>query len=126
MRLLLVDDDHEPADWLMQSLVRCGCQIDWAEDGRLAERRVRAEDFDVILPDLGLRTLSGSQLLARLKACGNKAAAAILPPSCCCRSSCAACCPPRPPAGGSKSTLSMRREYRALVRPDAGMNRLSA
>ena len=72
MRLLLVEDDHELADWLMQSLVHRGFQIDWADDGRIAEQRALNEDFDVILLDLGLPSLSGSQLLARLKAGGNE------------------------------------------------------
>ncbi|MDB6454177.1 response regulator [Falsirhodobacter sp. 20TX0035] len=72
MRLLLVEDDHELADWLMQGLVQRGFHIDWADDGRMAEQRALAEDFDVILLDLGLPFLSGSQLLARLKARGNE------------------------------------------------------
>ena len=41
-----------------------GFQVDWAEDGRIAELRIAAEDFDVILLDLGLPSLSGADLLA--------------------------------------------------------------
>lgn len=71
MRLLLVEDDHELASWLMQNLVQRGFQIDWAEDGRSAEHRTLSEDFDVILLDLGLPTISGAQVLSRLKSKGN-------------------------------------------------------
>lgn len=71
MRVLLVEDDSDLASWLMQALMGRGFQVDWAEDGRIAERRILSEDFDVILLDLGLPSLSGAELLARLKSQGN-------------------------------------------------------
>lgn len=71
MRVLLVEDDSDLASWLMQALMGQGFQVDWAEDGRIAERRILSEDFDVILLDLGLPSLSGAELLARLKSQGN-------------------------------------------------------
>ena len=67
MRVLLVEDDTDLASWLTQALMGRGFQVDWAEDGRIAELRIAAEDFDVILLDLGLPSLSGADLLARLK-----------------------------------------------------------
>jgi two-component system response regulator TctD len=48
-----------------------GFQVDWAEDGRIAEQRILSEDFDVILLDRGLPALSGADLLARLKSQGD-------------------------------------------------------
>lgn len=71
MKLLLVEDDQDLANWLMQSLAGCGFQVDWSEDGRTAERRIADEDYDLILLDLGLPLLSGAELLARLKEQGN-------------------------------------------------------
>lgn len=71
MRLLLIEDDHELASWLTQNLVQRGFQVDWADDGRNAEHRVLTEDFDAILLDLGLPSISGAQLLSRLKTKGN-------------------------------------------------------
>ncbi|MDQ1899408.1 response regulator [Paracoccus sp. WLY502] len=67
MRVLLVEDDADLASWLTQALMGRGFQVDWAEDGRMAELRITSEDFDVILLDLGLPALSGTDLLARLK-----------------------------------------------------------
>lgn len=67
MRLLLVEEDAELADWLSQSLVGCRSQVEWADDGRIAESPIASEDFDVVLPDLGLPSLSGAELLARHK-----------------------------------------------------------
>lgn len=72
MRILLVEDDRDLADWLMQSLEHRGFQVEWAEDGRLAELRLTSEDFDAALLDLGLPSLSGGQVLARLKAAQNE------------------------------------------------------
>lgn len=71
MRVLLVEDDGDLASWLMQALMGRGFQVDWAEDGRTAQSRITTEDFDAILLDLGLPSLSGSDLLARLKSQGN-------------------------------------------------------
>jgi two-component system, OmpR family, response regulator TctD len=71
MRVLLVEDDSDLASWLTQALMGRGFQVDWAEDGHIAELRITSEDFDVILLDLGLPSLSGAELLARLKSQGN-------------------------------------------------------
>lgn len=71
LRLLLVEDDADLANWLSQSLVRRGFVVEWAEDGHVADLRLRAEEFDAILLDIGLPSLSGEQLLVRLRGAGN-------------------------------------------------------
>lgn len=40
MKLLIVEDDRDLANWLTQSLVGRGFQVDWSEDGWSAERRI--------------------------------------------------------------------------------------
>lgn len=67
MRILLVEDDVDLANWLGQSLAQRGCVVEWEEDGLLAERRLAQDDFDAVVIDLGLPSLDGAELLARLR-----------------------------------------------------------
>lgn len=68
MRILLVEDDPDLATWLSRSLAQRGFVVEWEEDGRLAELRLKAETFDAIVLDLGLPSLDGASLLKRLRA----------------------------------------------------------
>ncbi|WP_427026219.1 response regulator (plasmid) [Aureimonas ureilytica] len=68
MRILLVEDDPDLATWLSRSLAQRGSVVEWEEDGRLAELRLKADTFDAIVLDLGLPSLDGASLLKRLRA----------------------------------------------------------
>lgn len=68
MRILLVEDDPDLAVWLSRSLVQRGSVVEWEEDGRLAELRLKVETFDAIVLDLGLPSLDGASLLRKLRA----------------------------------------------------------
>lgn len=68
MRILLVEDEPELAHWLIRSLQRqAGFAIEWANDGLLAYRRLKLEEFDAIVLDLGIPGMDGHTLLARLR-----------------------------------------------------------
>ncbi|KQT52290.1 MULTISPECIES: response regulator [unclassified Aureimonas] len=67
MRILLVEDDPDLATWLSRSLAQRGSVVEWEEDGRLAELRLKKETFDAIVLDLGLPSLDGASLLKRLR-----------------------------------------------------------
>ena len=69
MRILLVEDEPELAHWLIRSLHRqAGFTMEWANDGLLAYRRLKLEEFDAIVLDLGLPGMDGRTLLSRLRA----------------------------------------------------------
>ena len=68
MRILLVEDDPDLATWLSRSLLQRGLVVEWEDDGRLAEHRLKDDVFDAIVLDLGLPSLSGAALLKRLRA----------------------------------------------------------
>lgn len=69
MRILLVEDDTELAEWTIRALnQRYGFVVEWAEDGLIADRRLQHEEFDVLVLDLGLPDLDGRSVLARLRA----------------------------------------------------------
>jgi two-component system response regulator TctD len=68
MRVLLVEDDAELAQWTVKALhQRFGIVAEWAEDGGDADRRLKLETFDVVVLDLGLPELDGRAVLKRMR-----------------------------------------------------------
>jgi len=69
LKILLVEDDAELAQWLIKALKqRYEFMIDWAEDGAVADSRLRTEEFDVVILDLGLPIMDGRSLLSGMRA----------------------------------------------------------
>ncbi|MFV9474149.1 response regulator [Advenella sp. RU8] len=69
MRILLVEDEPDLAQWLMRSLGKqAGFTIEWSNDGLVAYKRLLIEEFDAIILDLGIPGMDGNTLLSRLRA----------------------------------------------------------
>ena len=68
MRLLLVEDDLLLADGLARALRQSGYLVEIANDGRVAEHWMEMGEFDLIILDLGLPGMDGSEILQRLRA----------------------------------------------------------
>src|SRR3989344_1326808 len=55
MRILLAEDDHNLGTWLSRALEHAGIQVEWVNDGRLADRALQQHDnYDALVLDLGL------------------------------------------------------------------------
>ena len=67
MRLLLVEDDRLLANALIQAFRHSGMVADVAHDGRSADRWLESEQYDLVVLDLGLPGLDGSEVLSRLR-----------------------------------------------------------
>lgn len=67
MRLLLIEDDATLADGLTHTLDRAGYTISSASTGKHAENLLLAQDFDLIILDLGLPDMDGLELLRRIR-----------------------------------------------------------
>src|SRR5512137_1405700 len=67
MRVLLVEDDGLLGDALQAGLRDAGFAVDWVRDGAAAEAALAAEEFGVVLLDLGLPRLSGFDVLRRTR-----------------------------------------------------------
>ncbi|MGZ8191682.1 MAG: response regulator [Methylococcaceae bacterium] len=67
MNILLIEDDAVLADGLIHTLGNSGYSVSCATTGMAAERLVEAQDFDLIVMDLGLPDLDGLQLLRRFR-----------------------------------------------------------
>lgn len=79
MRVLLVEDDEELAQWTVRALLqRYGIVVEWSEDGSDAERRLKNDSYDVVVLDLGLPELDGRAVLSRMRARQDTTPALIL------------------------------------------------
>jgi diguanylate cyclase (GGDEF)-like protein len=65
--VLLVDDDPLTATMLAQFLRGMGCMVDSAEDGEEAVKKVAQTQFDLVLLDLVLPGMSGSETFEIIK-----------------------------------------------------------
>lgn len=67
MRLLLIEDDELLADGMSRALRYAGYVVEWAADGRRADAWLAEREYDLIILDLGLPGLDGSEVLKRLR-----------------------------------------------------------
>jgi DNA-binding response OmpR family regulator len=76
--LLIVDDEERFADMLAKRLSLRGCQCDVCYNGQQAIDRVGRKDFFLILLDLHLPDIYGTQVLMRIKEIDSKTPVIIL------------------------------------------------
>jgi two-component system OmpR family response regulator len=67
MRILLAEDDKVVADSLTRSLRQAGYVTDCVKNGTEADSALTTQDFDLLILDLGLRKMSGLDVLRRLR-----------------------------------------------------------
>lgn len=78
MRLLLVEDDALLGDGIRVGLVQAGFAVDWVKDGLAAKLALEAEEYALVVLDLGLPRLSGTELLKWLRGKGHGTPVLIL------------------------------------------------
>lgn len=67
MRILFAEDDPLLADGITRVLRQSGYIVDWANDGAQADRWLTDQNYDLLVLDLGLPSLKGSEVLQRLR-----------------------------------------------------------
>src|SRR5690606_8721028 len=67
MRLLLVEDHAELAEWVGRSLRQAGFVLDVLGRGDHADQALRTERYDLVILDLSLPGLDGLEVLRRLR-----------------------------------------------------------
>jgi two-component system copper resistance phosphate regulon response regulator CusR len=78
MRLLLIEDETKVANFVARGLRAERLAVDVAGDGLLGWEMASGADYDLIILDLMLPGLSGTELLRRLRRQRNKAAVLVL------------------------------------------------
>jgi two-component system response regulator TctD len=78
MRLLLVEDNAELAEWLAKLLRRDNYTIDCVADGEDADHVLSVQDYDLVILDLTLPKLDGLQVLRRMRRRGSRTPVIIL------------------------------------------------
>ncbi|CAM4459917.1 MAG: Transcriptional regulatory protein QseB [Legionellaceae bacterium] len=67
MRVLLVEDDPLLGDGTRIGLMQYGYTVDWVKDGIAATHALTAEEFEVVVLDLGLPKRSGLEVLQEIR-----------------------------------------------------------
>jgi two-component system OmpR family response regulator len=67
MRILVAEDDAILADGVLRSLRQAGYAVDWVKNGVEADAALDADEFDLLILDIGLPKKSGLEVLKRLR-----------------------------------------------------------
>ena len=78
MRLLLVEDEQKVADFVARGLRAERFAVDLAGDAELAWERLASSEYDLVILDLLLPGLNGTDLLHRLRRAHNDAPVLVL------------------------------------------------
>ncbi|OQK18547.1 hypothetical protein AU255_12245 [Methyloprofundus sedimenti] len=78
MRILLIEDDHQAAAYLVKGLTESGYVIDHAADGEQGLNLALCETYDVLVVDRMLPKRDGLSLIRMLRADGNQTPILIL------------------------------------------------
>ena len=78
MRILLIEDEKKVADFIARGLRAERFAVDVANDGPGGWERASNFDYDLVVLDLMLPGLSGTELLERLRRAGRNAAVLVL------------------------------------------------
>jgi len=66
-RILVVDDEKEIRDFLFQALTRLGgFYVELAENGEEALKKIKKENFDLVLTDMKMPNMDGLQLVSEI------------------------------------------------------------
>jgi two-component system response regulator TctD len=78
MRILLVEDNRQLADWVAKSLRRGNVVVDCVHDGEDADTALHTQDYALVVLDLALPGIGGLEVLRRLRARGSVTPVLIL------------------------------------------------
>jgi two-component system response regulator TctD len=78
MRILLVEDSRQLANWLAKTLRRENYVVDCVHDGDDADYALKSQDYALVILDLSLPKLNGIDVLRRLRGRGDNVPVIIL------------------------------------------------
>lgn len=78
MQLLIVEDDPVLANGLMQALQNASFMVTHESNGKCADQVLTMQQFDLVILDLGLPDMDGSEVLQRLRQRGSSVPVLVL------------------------------------------------
>jgi two-component system, OmpR family, response regulator TctD len=78
MRILLVEDNKTLAEWLGRTLRKDHYIVDWIDNGAAADALLRGETYDLVILDLALPKMDGTEVLRRLRGRGDRTPVLVL------------------------------------------------
>src|SRR5690554_7123924 len=78
MRILVVEDDHEVAEYLKNGLEESGYKVDYAANGHDGLYMATSENYDLLIVDRMLPGLDGLALIKALRAAGRQVPVLVL------------------------------------------------
>jgi two-component system, OmpR family, response regulator len=78
LHILLIEDDHEAAAYLVKGLTESGHRVDLAAEGRQGLDRARKGGFDAMIVDRMLPGLDGLSIIAALRAANDQTPVLVL------------------------------------------------
>jgi two-component system response regulator TctD len=78
MRLLIVEDNRKLSDWISMLLRRRKYVIDCVYDGEDADYALKTQEYALVILDLALPRLSGTEVLSRMRTRGSATPVLIL------------------------------------------------
>ena len=72
MRVLLAEDDHMIAQAVAANLKDSGYAVDWVKNGSQVSTALQAQNYDLLLLDLGLPGKDGLDVLTQIRHEGSK------------------------------------------------------
>lgn len=68
MKILVVEDNEDLAQWLVRTLKQQHYAVDWINNGQDADYALKSERYNLVILDLALPKLGGTEVLRRLRA----------------------------------------------------------
>jgi two-component system, OmpR family, response regulator len=78
MRILIIEDDQEVAEYLTKGLTEAGHLVDHAAEGKIGLTKATSENYDVMVIDRLLPQLDGLTIIKTLRASGNQTPILVL------------------------------------------------
>ena len=78
MRILVIEDDQQIADFVQKGLREAGYAVDWVANGKEGFRRALSESYDAAVVDLMLPGMDGLRLIESLRGRGEALPVLIL------------------------------------------------
>lgn len=81
MRVLLAEDDNMIAQAVAANLKDSGYAVDWVKNGSQVSTALQAQNYDLLLLDLGLPGKDGLDVLTQIRHEGSQTPSSSLPPA---------------------------------------------